>query len=133
MSQAPVPPPVGAPVPQQQGNGLAIAGMVLGIIGLVGLCVWWIGLPCAIVGLILSVLGKKKAKITGTGGGMATAGIVLSIIALALAVIGIILLVVGLSMFGEQIQQEMERQQRMENGGPNGMLEFVRPLLATFC
>ena len=96
MTEAPQQPQAPAPVDQgpiqpKQGNGLAIAGMVLGIVGLVGLCIWYIGLPCAIVGLILSILARKKSKVTGTGGGMAMAGIICSVIALGLAVLGIIL------------------------------------------
>ena len=95
MTEAPLSPPVaqGPPPtgPSGQTNGLAIAGMVCGIVGLVGICIWWLGLPCAIVGLILSIMGRKKARATGTGGGMAMAGIICSLIALGLVVLGIIL------------------------------------------
>ena len=112
-AQPAAPQPQYQPPAQKQGNGLAIAGMVLGIIGLVGLCIWWLGLPCAIVGLILSCLGKKKSKITGTGGGMATAGIVTSVIALALGIIGIILLIVGFSMFASEIKKAQQMQNVM--------------------
>ena len=79
----------------QQGNGLAVAGMVLGIVSVPFICVWPIGLVCAIVGLCLSVVGKNKAQETNSGGGMAMAGLVLSCVTLALLLIG---LVVGLSM-----------------------------------
>ncbi len=114
MTETPQPPVQAPQMPQQkQSNGLAVAGMVLGIIGLVGLCIWWLGLPCAIVGLILSILGKKKAEVTGTGAGMAKAGMICSIIAICLAVVGIILVFVGFSMFGSKIAEEMERQQQM--------------------
>ena len=91
-----------------QGNGLAIAGMVLGIVGLVGLCIWWLGLPCAIVGLILSICAKKKAAVTGTGGGMATAGIVTSVVALGLAVLGFIFMIVGFAIFSSAVKEGLE-------------------------
>jgi uncharacterized protein DUF4190 len=64
------------------GRGQAIAGMILGIIGL---CLFWypvFGLPLGIIGLILSIVGRKST----TGRGMATAGIVLSTITLVLTV-----------------------------------------------
>ncbi len=79
--------------------------MVLGIIGLVGLCIWFIGLPCAILGLIFGILGKKKPKETGAGAGMATAGIVCRCVALGLTLLGMIfILFFGLS-FPHYIQE----------------------------
>ena len=104
------PPPRYQPPQQKQGNGLAVAGMVLGIIGLVSICFWFIGLPCAILGLILSCLGKSKSKITGTGGGMATAGIITSAIALALVAIGIILMIAGFSWYTSDISPWAEEK-----------------------
>lgn len=70
--------------PYCQTNGPAIAGMVLGIISLPALCIWLLGLPCALIGIILSVIGKKRSRETGTGGGMATAGLVLSLVTIGL-------------------------------------------------
>lgn len=64
------------------GRGQATAGMILGIIGI---CLFWypiFGLPLGVIGLILSVVGRKSV----TGRGMATAGIVLSTITLVLSV-----------------------------------------------
>jgi hypothetical protein len=98
MTQMPPQGPAGA-VPNP-GKGLSIAGMVLGIVCLAIMCIPYINflsIPCAIVGLILSIMGKKKSKAAGQPTGMATAGIILSIIALALAII--IVLIVGL-LFG---------------------------------
>ena len=66
-------------------NTNAVAGLVLGIVCLVLSflpipIISWLSLPAGIVGLILSVKGRKiQAK-----KGMATAGMVLSIIGLAL-------------------------------------------------
>lgn len=100
MTQVPAPPtaPGGAPNP---GKGLSIAGMVLGIVGLALFCFWYIGIPCAIVGLILSILGRKKSQAVGAPTGMATAGLVLSVIALALdIIIAILVLSIGLAFFG---------------------------------
>ena len=75
---------------ENNGKGLCIAGLVLGIIGCV---IGWalsslgylslIGLALGIVGIILSVKGKKTCP-----GGLGTAALVVSIIATVLAGIG---------------------------------------------
>jgi hypothetical protein len=65
------------------GKGLNIASMVLGIISLV--LMFWaggIGVIPAIIGLVLGVVGKDKSREVGAPTGMATAGIVCSIVAL---------------------------------------------------
>ncbi len=81
-------------MPSQQptvvpGKGLGIAGMVLGIVGLVFFCIPYIGFPCSVIGLVLSGVSSSKAKKSGMKNGMATAGIVLSVIALAIDVLGV--------------------------------------------
>jgi hypothetical protein len=58
----------------------------LGICGLVP----WVGFGTALVGLILGIIGRKKAAEVGAPTGMATAGIVMSIIGLAGAVLVIV-------------------------------------------
>jgi len=84
----------------QQDNGLAVAGMVLGIVSLVLICLWPVSLPCAIVGLCLSVVGKNKARETNSGGGMAITGLVLSCVTLALLVILLVTFLMGISVMG---------------------------------
>ena len=66
---------------QNQGNktnGMAIAGLVLGIVSLAFCWIAFVGLTAGIVGLILSVMGRKHCAPGQTG--MVTAGLVLSII-----------------------------------------------------
>ena len=77
--------------PASSGKGMAIASMVLGIISIPAICFWIVGLPCAIVGLILGILYNKKNEHSP----MATAGIVCSIITIALLVLILILYIVG--------------------------------------
>lgn len=61
------------------GKGKAIAGLVLGIIGVVCGCLNGffsiIGLPVAIVGLILLVVGGKQLRADQQPSGIATAGL----------------------------------------------------------
>lgn len=74
-----------APQPDEK-RGLGIASMVLGIVAMITSCAWFLGIPCAIVGLVLGIISNNTRK-----NGMAIAGIVLSIVYLALIVLGIIL------------------------------------------
>ena len=75
------------------GKGLTITGFILSLVSLVS--AWlpvpflpFAGLPMAIVGLILSVVGGKKLKANGQKSGLATAGMVIGIIAVVLSAIG---------------------------------------------
>ena len=79
---------------------MAIASLVLGIVaivfGLIPIPIpgrGIIGLICAIVGVILGVVSRKKLKAAGQPTGAATAGMVLSIIALVLDIIAVIIAV----------------------------------------
>ena len=66
---------------QKPSNGLAIASLVLGILSIIMVFVYaWVGIICAIVGIVLAVVAKKQNP----------SGLVLSIIALAICIISII-------------------------------------------
>ena len=67
---------------------MAVAAMVLGILALVVMFIPGIGvisIPMSIVGIILGAFGKKQLSAEGKPTGMATAGIVMGIIALAIS------------------------------------------------
>lgn len=69
-------------------KGMAVASLVLGIIGVV--TCWFgflsiLGFICAIIGIVLAVKARKVAK-----SGLSTAGLVLSIIGTCLGGIGIV-------------------------------------------
>jgi len=92
----------GVPGNGQPGNnskGMAIASMVLGIVSLCFACVPYISLPCSIVGLILGLVSIKKKS---GGKEMAVAGVVTSIITIALLLL-ILLGTLGMvgSLFSE--------------------------------
>lgn len=78
------------------GKGMAIASMVLGIVGLVLFCIWYLSIPCGVIAIILGILHNKK----GEKSGMATAGLVLGIIAIVLALAVIILAAIGVAALG---------------------------------
>ncbi len=68
---------------------MAVAALVLGIFGTI-LC-WFpaalLGVPLALVGLILAILARKNAVQTQQPTGMATAGMVMSIVGLTLGIL----------------------------------------------
>ena len=69
------------PAPQP-GKGLAIAALVLSLVGIVFSCLYGLGIVFLIVSLILSIVAKAKGS-----GGMATAALVISIVGLVLGII----------------------------------------------
>lgn len=76
---------------QNNGKGMSIAALVLGIIACAFF--WWpyvniVTLILGIVGLILAIMGSKNAKAAGAPTSLATAGLVLSIIGIVLSAIG---------------------------------------------
>lgn len=66
----------------EPGKNLAIASLVLGIASF-----FCCGTICSILGIIFGVMSKSRQK---ENNGMATAGIVLSVVALVLGIIGIV-------------------------------------------
>lgn len=71
-------------------DGMAIASMILGILSIVFCCCYgWISIPLAIIGIILGAVCLSKNT---SGRGMAIAGIVTSIIALALLLVAIFII-----------------------------------------
>ena len=86
---------------RQLPQGLAVGGMVTGIIGLVFSvipCIFWLAaLPLDIVGMVLSGMALQQVKAgKATGRGMALAGFICSIIGVALFVV--YLLVFGFAL-----------------------------------
>jgi hypothetical protein len=71
-----------------QGNGLAVAGLVLGIISLPAVILSLLDIPIAILGIIFGGIGLAKAKkIGGKGKGMAMAGLICGCIGLILSIV----------------------------------------------
>jgi len=81
-------------------NGMAVAGMILGIISAATCWIWcapWIAISCGIVGIILSVVGMKAAKIKAVGHGQAVTGLVCGIAGTAISFIVLVCVAMFLS------------------------------------
>ena len=78
--------------------------MVLGLISLVFVCFSYVGVPLGIIAIVLGGVGIFKAKKAGMKNGMAVAGLVCSIISVAINVAVLVLAgsLIGsvFSMFG---------------------------------
>lgn len=92
------PNPVVLVSPSRPGNGLRVAGFVLGLLGLLfsflGAITVVLWAPLAITGLILGLVGVSKGKAAHHGVGLGRAGWIL-------ALIGI---VIGSAAIGSQVQ-----------------------------
>lgn len=111
--QQPIQPqPIAQPKTTIPGRGLGIASMVLGIVSLALFCVVYLAIPCAIVGIILGIVGRNQAKKAGAPTGMATAGIICSSIALGIVIIAAIFAAVGIIAIGsnQDLLRELPNQ-----------------------
>ena len=84
-------PPGFPPVTQVKGsNGLATAGFVLGLLGLLGSWIPFLnvlGIMLGILGAILAAVGLAKFKKVNAGKGLAIAGLVLGVLAVLFAIV----------------------------------------------
>lgn len=89
-------------------NGMQIASLVLGIIGIPGCCCYGVvGLLAGIIGLILALVGNKRNK----GSGIGIGGLVCSIIAIVLGILMTIYFAYSLIiMFNSGAYEDMMRQ-----------------------
>ncbi len=89
-------------------KGFAIASMVLGIIGLVGVCCSMMtygamSLILGVLGLIFGILGLKSQ-----GKGMAIAGIVMACLNIVIGILLLALMLIGLRTIGSMSPEEYE-------------------------
>lgn len=81
---------------EQQSNGMAIAGMVLGILSIpASCCIALLGVIVGVVGLVLSIMAQKKAK-----SGMGLAGIITASIGIVFGVLNMVAGAAIIAMFG---------------------------------
>jgi hypothetical protein len=108
MNGQPMGNPYGQPPQEQGGQGMAIAGMVLGIISLVCCCSGYFALVIGIVGFVLSLIVLVQKK---PGKGMAIAGIICA----SIAVITILaLLMIGRSVSTDELQRMLQEIQNAQ-------------------
>jgi hypothetical protein len=78
------------PPPQRPGNGLGVAGFVLGLLGLVFFFIPFFGGIMSLLGVVLGGAGISSGKKRGAGIGLAVTGLVLGLVAMIPAVLFLI-------------------------------------------
>ena len=92
----------------QESKGISIASMVLGICSLtLGCCITYVGIGLAIAGIITGIISLKNKK---PGKGMAIAGIIMSSIALVLLIAAIIYVLTS-DTYKDMINDILEQMQ----------------------
>jgi len=100
LGSAPSPIPAGfppGPPGSGQGNGIATAALVCGIIGVLLAWVPFVvvaGFVLAVLALVFGIQGIRRANVSQSGRGKALAGVILGTVGLALSVLGVLLSVV---------------------------------------
>lgn len=90
-----------------KGKGLAIAGMVVGIVAFL-LSFFVIGLWLGIVGIILSAIGFVQLNKSNGPKGMAITGIILNVLAIAIGAYMYVQVAKAAKMFGEEFKNQLE-------------------------
>ncbi len=102
-------PPYGQPVNNyyvqpKQTNGKSVASLIMGILSLLLLCAYGGGIPFGIMGIVFGVIAKKEIQNDSTntkgGSGMATGGIVCSVIGLVLSVLFLLIIIIVAFLLG---------------------------------
>lgn len=97
-------------------NGLGIAAMVLGIIGVVAFCMWGLGVLLGLLALIFGIVGHGRAKRgEATNSGMALAGIILGAVSIVFGALFLGFLIWGVSQAEDR---DRERNYDSEYGDP---------------
>jgi hypothetical protein len=98
------PPPSAVPVPQT--NGLAVAGLVCGIIGLVFFWTFWLGIILGILGVIFGAIGLSRARAgVGVGRGMGLAGVICGGLAILFTILWVALIAAVVVESGVDVPQ----------------------------
>ena len=110
MAEYPPTPPGTGGTATGQTNGLAVAGMICGILGLVLFWTVWIGIILGVLGIIFGALGRSRANsMGGTGRGMAMTGIITGAIGVVAAIIFIVFIASKVNE-AQNILDQLEQQ-----------------------
>ncbi|MFF8833591.1 DUF4190 domain-containing protein [Streptomyces sp. NPDC015131] len=101
---------------QAPSNGLGIAALVLGILGVVLFCLWGLGIVLGVLALIFGIIGRGKARRgEADNHGMALAGIILGSIAIVVG--GVVL-----ALMITEVTQERDGSPSRDEGTFNTVL-----------
>ena len=99
----------GAPAAVQRGNGLAVAGLVMGILALVLCWIPFLNWILAVLGIVFGGVGMSKANKGASGKGLAVAGLVLGLVGFVFGTVIFIYAVAAAKEINHEIQRELSR------------------------
>ena len=111
------------PIKNTEAHGMAVASMVLGIVGIVCCCCCGLGLIASVIGLILGIVAKSR----GNNEGFSLAGIILNAIGLAFGILGIMYWIAVIRETGSLDYEEIYRDiyDRIEEERGNGYIAIL--------
>lgn len=130
---SPEPQPQTQPLPPEgsRTKGFSIASLVLGILSIPLICCSGYNLYTAVPSIVFAVIAKKK---NGTMPKMAKAGMILSIVSLAILTVLIGIAIIGLCYYFNQLAKvdwnEVARQ--FDEQGFRGILEELKEAIRNF-
>jgi large-conductance mechanosensitive channel len=104
--------------PANNGKGLGIAGMILGILAIILSfvpCFGFWAIILAVVGVILSAISLSQAKKAGASKGMAIAGLICSILAIIIGSIWLFIIAKAVNEGGGLLKEAMEQSGAMDS------------------
>ncbi|MEU8520267.1 DUF4190 domain-containing protein [Streptomyces sp. NBC_01216] len=112
---APAQTPWGPPPPMRQArNGLGIAAMVTGIVGLVlGIIpfLFWLGGVMGVVALVLGLVGHARARRgEASDKGAALAGVILGAVTIVVSLVWLVVIVVAVGEVADDMREEIQEQ-----------------------
>lgn len=103
--------------PATRVNGMAIASLVLGIIGVVFVCCYGVGAVFGVIALVFGIISFRQIKISrAKNGGMSIAGIILGIVAIVAGVLIVVFIISNRGMFAEELKRSMDMMQKSNAG-----------------
>ncbi len=95
------------PVAENPGKGLGIAGFVLSLCSFFSCCIHpFVAFFLIIVGMVLSIVGRVQSKKAGFPNGLATAGMIISIVHAVIWILLFAFAIVVVSVFGVEFLEE---------------------------
>jgi hypothetical protein len=112
--------------PRREGNGMAVASMVLGILAVVLFFTSLIDIVIALLAIIFAIIGLKRAKRVGAGKGMAIVGLATGIVGMVLAVV--LVAAIAIPAFTEYMKGSKSREASLQLGklGDNAKVYYLQ-------
>jgi lysylphosphatidylglycerol synthetase-like protein (DUF2156 family) len=81
--------------PPKRTNSMAVASLVLGIVGFVlSCCCFWVSIVCSVLAIVFAIISRRSEP-NGRMSNMAVAGLIIGAVSLAMAIVVLVIFCVG--------------------------------------